>query len=1271
MNVYLCSMWKRVMLGALMPGICWVALSLAPAVSLAKSSADLAQAVSLVAMRKMTIGPSDHLGAQVDVKGEYLYFVRSENLAQRLMRQNLKTGQVETFLSESVDRKDPVLSPDASHLAYVSFADDARGDICFVRLIRDRAQTLLPETCFSDRSSSDSQPFWLNDAEVAFVSENVSEPRRVRLRSFSLESELDGASVQSASTLVKGAFASPSASPDGRLIVAVQSTDRPEQASSLVFLRLQDRFKLSVRLELPGRSAFPRFSKDGRHLYFSQFFSDTNRDRVINGSDHGILFRLDLSALDSWFKAGEAPWVYPEQLTSVSENCSFPVPGSSHLYTTCAFEGSLDIYRLPLSGVVPAGWQKSQLSSAYRAARRYQDRLLVLNHLIRRRSSVQALQEVDPYLRLVGNFSAIKDQAAALFYLRRLQENVELKKKLAGQLAGLMFGLEVFLSLQREAALIPPGAVPLSFRKTVDQQTDRLAGATTEQRPSVRKLQPVLRLYGEFLKQTRSPVESLDALLALPDQDWLKTPIGRAIGFQIYDELRVALRVQQLAAGDEAVKKLLKLNSRLQVAAKGREQEAVFYAYQGLGLVDEAFRRGTSSTSKESQGIEPVLQEKIQLIEGLTSLPGLPEVLVKLYETEKALLRFLLVPVDNAEERQAAYKKVNEQIQSLKDRYHGLRAALTRATLLLNRSADADFLGYIASDWTRYAPAGDSEFAYARENSLAVTLDHAYRAWAKEDLKAAARQFFASMRATDDFESHYGYITSFLRMGLEAQLDKEYDFAQNASRASPKAALVYAEVIRALKRPDPMSPEELADRKKSLKGLLSERSTEPLLHQLIGFLAMNQLLDQRAGLDLPRRLGEEAHKHFMLAYDLGRSRLRVRAPALVNLGVLHLTLRNYGLAYGFLKERDELDVEPLFPSVAQLVHFRYLYARSLYYTSRYTQAAQQVRKATLALKKAKKSGKTQGLPPNIELVLLEKQAFYLVSDADYPSAGKLYEEVLRRGSTQKWSRRLRAKLRLSAGFCFFQQKNFAKARVHLAGADRHLQRLAQSDSAIGGRGLVFQKRRLQLLVWGFMAQIGEQKEQREAFLEKRLMLIDELIEADSSALFPKPRLSMYHFKDQLQWMRSRSENGARLDEKQGTKALASAKRFLELSANPLSVDLYRGLRQLAAWRLLNLRSTGSTAKSPSIGRDEWTEAWLPVFETTLEAYDALPTLTPVVSERWLILMAYRARLMSRVEGQSGPRLKLGQSLKELEGSASFKRLSIETQERLRNGLLAG
>jgi hypothetical protein len=71
-----------------------------------------------------------------------------------------------------------------------------------------------------------------------------------------------------------------------------------------------------------------------------------------------------------------------EQLTSSRWNCHYPAPTPRRLLMTCSHGGSLDIYALPLDGVVPAAWDIERLRAELHVARDRWAQLLVASRLM-------------------------------------------------------------------------------------------------------------------------------------------------------------------------------------------------------------------------------------------------------------------------------------------------------------------------------------------------------------------------------------------------------------------------------------------------------------------------------------------------------------------------------------------------------------------------------------------------------------------------------------------------------------------------------------------------------------------------------------------------------------------------------------------------------------------------------------------------------------------------------------------------------------------------
>jgi hypothetical protein len=359
-------------------------LALSFGLSLSLSAEDKAQ--SLLPLKRMTVGPFDNFQATVDENEAFLYYTRSENLSSQIMRLNLKTGLNDAITAKDADAKTPALSPDGKVLAINYFKNDAKGDICLMRVDEKEIE------CISKRGVVDHSPVWLGNDRLAYISSDDS-GRQSQLQVYT-------SSKKASEVIYKGELYAPDLSPDGKTLVF------KGRKNELVLYDLGSRKILRTLLvNLPGLTGPSRFSADGRYLYFAQYMLDSNRDLTIDGRDAAAIYRYDVSTSNS---------VKPIQITSLNQNCSFPYPSKQFLYMTCAFEGALDIYRGPLNGTVPSAWGFEDLEEGHKVARSYSDRILFLNHL---HSRLFKISDENYEERLMQNFVYSSEFLPALYYI--------------------------------------------------------------------------------------------------------------------------------------------------------------------------------------------------------------------------------------------------------------------------------------------------------------------------------------------------------------------------------------------------------------------------------------------------------------------------------------------------------------------------------------------------------------------------------------------------------------------------------------------------------------------------------------------------------------------------------------------------------------------------------------------------------------------------------------------------------------------------------------
>ncbi|MEM9491918.1 MAG: hypothetical protein AAGC55_22420, partial [Myxococcota bacterium] len=303
-------------------------------------------------------------------------------------------------------------SRDGKYLAYISYRADATGDLCVLNLSSKDSR------CLTGLQSAEMQPLWLDRGRSLAVVTRDSLHGNYILRRFPVDGDPSDGQVLLERNMLGAAI-----SPDGRWLAYVPL--RPTQSQlgigvtfasrnsqGLELQRLDDAAAAPVpfKPDLPGLTGFPVFSTDGRHLYFAQYLNDTNGDSAIDGNDHSVLFRVALDPDAS--KPVVSTW--PEQLTSAEWNCRYPAPTGDRLIVTCAHQGSLDIYSLPLAGTVPDRWNETRVRGELHVARNHWTKLVLLARLL---DQVKKPAERIAVLRqMVWLHIELREYESAIFY---------------------------------------------------------------------------------------------------------------------------------------------------------------------------------------------------------------------------------------------------------------------------------------------------------------------------------------------------------------------------------------------------------------------------------------------------------------------------------------------------------------------------------------------------------------------------------------------------------------------------------------------------------------------------------------------------------------------------------------------------------------------------------------------------------------------------------------------------------------------------------------
>lgn len=372
-------------------------------------------------LKKITIGPHDNLNGIRANNSPWVIYTSTVFLAPHIMLLNLENQNQMHLLprGEKFDTKDPILNS-LDQLAYLSYENNARGDICFGQIsnIGFTKTNCLRNLINNDLAKDEfSQVFWAKDNEIGFVStDSMGYESENKIVIFNLNKN-------QFKIITKGNYSSPRMHPDGQHLVMIERhhQNSNSQILGLVVMDINKNQFHKIELNLPGISAHPNFSAKGNELYFTHYLFDTLGDGIIDAHDNGIIMKLDWELIIEQKKSKKP--LFPLQLTSGEINCSLPHAYKDQIiYMSCSDHQSLDIYSMPITGTIPKNWTQTQFDYAIRSARSAQSRIFYYNTLISRKNL-----EFDEEMlqKLVSNYLQLKTPSTVHFFLENLIKNTK------------------------------------------------------------------------------------------------------------------------------------------------------------------------------------------------------------------------------------------------------------------------------------------------------------------------------------------------------------------------------------------------------------------------------------------------------------------------------------------------------------------------------------------------------------------------------------------------------------------------------------------------------------------------------------------------------------------------------------------------------------------------------------------------------------------------------------------------------------------------------
>ncbi len=791
------------------------------------------QLLKLNALEKITVGPDDNYQPDVSSDGQSIIFTRKTNLSQRLFMQNLNDHTERELLNNKSDSQSPQLSPDQKRVLFISYLNDSLGDLCILKL---RENTV--EKCLGFKGEVTS-PIWLDDDNVVFIKRDGLADND-HLVKFGLKNN-------ETVVLDSGQIWSPSLSKDKELVLY---SAREASRRVLKLKSLTKKYEKIISIDLPGFPSYPSFSENGEFIYFAQFFGDSNRDQLIDASDNSVIFRIKTS--DVFGKARDMNpdkkrFVLPEQITSLEQNCNFPLARSKSVYLTCAHEGSLDIYRLPEEGVVPQQWTKQIVLESRKSARTYGQRILLDNIAFVRFHEGEGSEE-KLYKKNLVNFLMSGEAIASLFYLN-------------------------YLEFPEKEAIKEYLTVKNSIEKKTDLQ--KSSEIQNELNASLKKISRLKSHFGLVLQglvhQLKRDFHSAEKALQQSQRE-----------FNGFKDLEDIFYWQLLKANVLHNKSQLKASANLGpfkpllTDSHLSQQARIFYFNDLLEIID----------AKLMIVIRPWLLNDKNLLE--------------LYDSEEVVQK--IVHEKNEKEKDRLYQDLDKIMSRTRDNYFLKRALYVRAISVLTEADEFKYLNYVATTWLKYTRPKDPEFFYARQTLIDKVLGRAYLSLNDGKPNYASNHFYSSLSLTDDLESHWGYIYAMDPVKNSAALDKSYDYLQKKQFTNENMNYVESLITLLKSKDQDLTESQLLQMNKKLEKL-SDLFYSPTYNIFVGYLYMRRLQLSVNSFEFNTDLSQMAHQHLMLAYDLASDQPRLRAAALSNLGLLHFLISDCGLSSRFFEQR--------------------------------------------------------------------------------------------------------------------------------------------------------------------------------------------------------------------------------------------------------------------------------------------------------------------------------------------------------------------------------
>lgn len=959
--------------------------------------------------QRVTVGPEDNYQSQRF--GSRIYYTKGIRLSKRIFVQDIETGRNEPFVDDTADSKEPAISPDGKYMAFTFFKYDAKGDICILKLKGGAAD------CITDSGGREMSPFWLGSEKLAYM---VKDPDRDEADIYSYDMK-----TKKRALMFSGRVLNPRASATGKMLVYIKvprDLKRNQTDYRIVIRDVGTGKEYSRPMALPGIPSFPVFDASDEYVYFGHFTNDTSGDMVIDSDDRAIIFRVKVSDM----KASDSSEVFPEPLSSLEHNCNFPDPQNDSLFITCAFNESLDIYSLPVDGVIPPGWGMDKLDEAHRTSRSYEDRILTLMYMA---SLSGSLRGKVYYEKLLSNYYAVGERNSSRYTVAKLLAlAVNDEEKRFYSLMDDLLRIEIAFEDEN------PNLLTDRFSGIVRQKLKELSG--------MQNLPPLNRAWSTvvsgalnyMLGKHRKAKRTLNS----------EGPKKIDIQFIQYVRSQYLERIFLIRRNLDELAGLYSDMASMQILD---EASKVFYSYRLLETMDDM------RPAKRSQYLGDI-NTRLSFYA--------PSPLKTMLKAEELLDK--LSKASGKEKIQEIYEDLFKILDSNKDNYYLKRALFVRSIRRLSKGNLWRYMYYVANYWLSATDKDAVEYSYARDQYLYTSLDKAYGLYSEDKYSFAGDEFYVAMRLTDDLEAHHGFIYSKEKASKRKEIDEKYDYLYEKSYTYENIFYKRAYFLKGSEIEKAINLLEKIDESKDRSGV-KNLLLGYLYYKKLGFIKRTNRIKATA---------DRAYRNLMLAADLGRYNIRVRAQALMNLGLLQQKIGNFGASLAHFEERKQMP----FLSKDRYVYFLWFYARAFYHQKNSPEALKLFEEAIGLIEKEKLK-----IP---KYPFIEKAAFYSLASQDYKRAKDYYSEIINNAKINKDGKNS-IKTRIAYAYALYKLGDLDRAKKGFHEVYEMSKRAKFERDAVKGPFLKPQVYTIQSL--GYLANMQSDDAKRAALRQERLKLL--------------------------------------------------------------------------------------------------------------------------------------------------------------------------------------